>query len=71
MAGTYWSYRLITYGGTSGFKIWPHSEASSIKCNVTNWEDQVALFEHAFNRYGVIDIVVGISLIPTNSRSAD
>lgn len=33
-------------------------EASSVKCNVTNWDDQVALFEHAFNRYGVVDIVI-------------
>lgn len=39
-----------------------YSEASSVKCNVTNWEDQVALFEHAFNRYGAVDIVVGILL---------
>ena len=38
----------------------PYREASSIKCNVTNWDDQVALFEHAFKRYGAVDIVVRI-----------
>jgi NAD(P)-dependent dehydrogenase (short-subunit alcohol dehydrogenase family) len=33
-------------------------EAASIKCNVTNWDDQVALFELAFERYGAVDIVI-------------
>ncbi len=33
-------------------------EAVSIKCNVVNWDDQVALFELAFERYGAVDVVV-------------
>ena len=39
-----------------------YREASSIKCNVTNWDDQVALFEHAFERYGAVDIVVDVPI---------
>ncbi|KAH9055809.1 hypothetical protein EDB83DRAFT_1088739 [Lactarius deliciosus] len=33
-------------------------EAVSTKCNVVNWDDQVALFELAFERYGAVDIVI-------------
>lgn len=33
-------------------------EAVSVKCNVVNWDDQVALFELAFERYGAVDIVI-------------
>jgi len=33
-------------------------EAASVKCNVVNWDDQVALFELAFERYGAVDIVI-------------
>jgi len=33
-------------------------EAASIKCNVVNWDDQVALFDLAFERYGAVDIVI-------------
>ncbi|KAH9010575.1 hypothetical protein EDB85DRAFT_2161127 [Lactarius pseudohatsudake] len=33
-------------------------EATSTKCNVVNWDDQVALFELAFKRYGAVDIVI-------------
>ena len=37
-----------------------YREAVFVKCNVVNWDDQVALFELAFERYGVVDIVVRI-----------
>jgi len=44
-------------------------EAASIKCNVISWDDQLALFELAFERYGAVDIVIpnaGITeVIPT------
>jgi len=33
-------------------------DAVSLKCNVTVWEDQVAMFELAASKYGVVDIVV-------------
>jgi NAD(P)-dependent dehydrogenase (short-subunit alcohol dehydrogenase family) len=33
-------------------------EAACVKCNVVNWDDQVALFELAFERYDAVDIVV-------------
>ncbi|KAF8256820.1 hypothetical protein EI94DRAFT_1693694 [Lactarius quietus] len=33
-------------------------EAASAKCNVVNWDDQVALFELALERYGAVDIVI-------------
>ncbi|KAI0248422.1 hypothetical protein BJV78DRAFT_1276578 [Lactifluus subvellereus] len=33
-------------------------EAASIKCNVVSWDDQVTLFEFAFERYGAVDIVI-------------
>ncbi|KAH9958150.1 hypothetical protein BC827DRAFT_618906 [Russula dissimulans] len=33
-------------------------EAASIGCNVVNWDDQVALFELAFERFGAVDIVI-------------
>ena len=32
--------------------------STCIKCDITNWDDQVSLFEHAMNVYGCIDIVV-------------
>ncbi|KAI9445660.1 hypothetical protein BJY52DRAFT_1096974, partial [Lactarius psammicola] len=31
--------------------------AVSTKCNVVNWDDQVALFKLAFKHYGAVDIV--------------
>ena len=33
-------------------------EAASIKCNVLSWDDQLSLFELAFERYGAVDVVV-------------
>ncbi|KAI0293183.1 hypothetical protein B0F90DRAFT_1764067 [Multifurca ochricompacta] len=33
-------------------------EAASVKCNVVNWDDQLALFDLAFERYGAVDIVI-------------
>jgi len=30
------------------------------KCNVVNWDDQLSLFELAFEKYGSVDIVVCI-----------
>ena len=33
------------------------------KCDVTNWEDQVALFELAMGRFGGVDIVVSAPLL--------
>ncbi|KAF5321689.1 hypothetical protein D9619_001530 [Psilocybe cf. subviscida] len=32
--------------------------AVCIKCNVTNWDDQVAMFELAMKTYGTVDVVV-------------
>ncbi|EAU91051.1 hypothetical protein CC1G_03219 [Coprinopsis cinerea okayama7 len=32
--------------------------ATFVRTNVTNWDDQVALFEHAISTYGAVDIVV-------------
>ncbi|KAH9970036.1 hypothetical protein BGW80DRAFT_1562461 [Lactifluus volemus] len=43
-------------------------EAASIKCNVVNWDDQVALFDFAFGRYGAVDIVIPNAGITEVSR---
>ena len=32
--------------------------AVSIKCDVTRWDEQVALFEHAMEQFDAVDIVV-------------
>ena len=32
------------------------------KCNVVSWNDQLSLFELAFEKYGAVDIVVCILL---------
>lgn len=37
-------------------------EAAFIKCDVTKWDEQVALFELAIKRFGSVDIVVGVAL---------
>ena len=37
---------------------WALSTAVSTKCNVTVWEDQVALFDLAMSKYGSVDVVV-------------
>lgn len=42
-------------------------EAASTKCNVVNWDDQLSLFDLAFDRYGAVDIVIpnaGITEVP-------
>ena len=36
--------------------------ATAIKCNVVNWDDQLSLFELAFEQYGAVDIVVRMLL---------
>ena len=36
-----------------------HSEAIGLHCNVTSWEDQVNLFQTAFDTFGSVDIAVG------------
>jgi NAD(P)-dependent dehydrogenase (short-subunit alcohol dehydrogenase family) len=49
-------------------------EAASVKCNVVNWDDQVALFELAFERYGAVDIVIpnaGITEVERGVCSGD
>ncbi|KAI0261055.1 hypothetical protein BC834DRAFT_494233 [Gloeopeniophorella convolvens] len=33
-------------------------EAASMGCDVVNWDDQVALFELAVSRFGVVDVVI-------------
>jgi NAD(P)-dependent dehydrogenase (short-subunit alcohol dehydrogenase family) len=38
------------------------SEAVSLKCDVTIWEDQVAMFELAMSRFGSVDVVVSCTL---------
>jgi hypothetical protein len=35
-------------------------KATAIKCNVASWDDQVSLFELAFEKYGAVDVVVRI-----------
>ena len=34
------------------------SQGAYQRCDVINWDDQVALFELAVSRYGSVDIVV-------------
>ncbi|KAF8256821.1 hypothetical protein EI94DRAFT_1788863 [Lactarius quietus] len=49
-------------------------EAASIKCNVVNWDDQVALFELAFERHGAVDIVIpnaGVTEVENGVCSGD
>ena len=31
------------------------------RCDVTSWEDQVALFEYAVTKFGGVDIVVSVT----------
>ena len=38
-------------------------EAAFIKCDVTKWDEQVALFELAIERFGSVDIVVSVTLL--------
>ncbi|KAI0061335.1 NAD(P)-binding protein [Artomyces pyxidatus] len=35
-----------------------NGDAASIRCDVLNWDEQVALFELALSRYGSVDIVI-------------
>ena len=37
---------------------WSASEAIGLRCNVTSWEDQVNLFQAAFDTFGSVDVVV-------------
>jgi hypothetical protein len=37
-------------------------KAVATKCNVVSWDDQLSLFELAFEKYGAVDIVVRILL---------
>ena len=39
----------------------PCREAVSVKCDVTKWDEQVALFELAMARFDAVDIVVSTS----------
>jgi len=41
-------------------------KAVATKCDVLSWDDQLSLFELAFEKYGAVDIVVCI-LLPTVS----
>jgi len=43
-------------------------KAVSIKCDVTQWDEQVALFELAIARFGSVDIVVGGTSCALNVR---
>jgi len=38
-------------------------KAVATKCNVVSWDDQLSLFEFAFEKYGAVDIVVRIFLL--------
>jgi hypothetical protein len=38
------------------------------KCNVVSWDDQLSLFEFAFEKYGAVDIVVCILLSTASAR---
>lgn len=35
-----------------------YSEATFIRCDVLNWDEQVSMFELALSQYGSVDIVV-------------
>ncbi|KAF8487494.1 NAD(P)-binding protein [Russula ochroleuca] len=43
-------------------------KAAAIKCNVTSWDDQLSLFEFAFEKYGAVDIVIPNAGITENAR---
>jgi hypothetical protein len=43
-------------------------KAVATKCNVVSWDDQLSLFELAFEKYVAMDIVVGISLSTISPR---
>lgn len=34
------------------------SDATGVKCDVTSWDQQVALFQHAIDTYGKVDIAL-------------
>ena len=38
-----------------------HGRACYKRCDVTDWDDQVNLFEFAMARFGAVDIVVSVS----------
>ena len=42
-------------------------KAVATKCNVVSWDDQLSLFELAFEKYGAVDIVVRILLSTVSS----
>lgn len=54
--GGYDSHRPVESIDTDAFHV--SRKAVSLKCNVTIWEDQVALFELAMSQYGAVDVVV-------------
>jgi hypothetical protein len=43
-------------------------KAVATKCNVVSWDDQLSLFELAFEKYGAVDIVVRILLSTISPR---
>jgi NAD(P)-dependent dehydrogenase (short-subunit alcohol dehydrogenase family) len=66
MAGT--SFSAASVSRFFEFRFY-RSKAAAIKCNVTSWDDQLSLFEFAFEKYGAVDIVVCI-LLPAVSPHA-
>lgn len=57
----------INMGCRRDVVIEPCREAVSIKCDVTKWDEQVALFELAMARFDAVDIVVSSSSTPGSS----
>jgi NAD(P)-dependent dehydrogenase (short-subunit alcohol dehydrogenase family) len=55
------SRNLINVGYRRDVVIEPCRDAVSIKCDVTRWGEQVALFELAMARFDAADIVVSSS----------
>jgi hypothetical protein len=63
-----WSLLLPQMAGASFFNCesldfelcFYRRKATTIKCNVASWDDQLSLFELAFEKYGAVDIVVCI-----------
>ena len=66
MCGISCSLSLVQNRGTR-YDASAHSchgrEAAFIKCDVTKWDEQVALFELAIERFGSVDIVVSVALM--------
>ncbi|KAI0027712.1 hypothetical protein K488DRAFT_60633 [Vararia minispora EC-137] len=46
-------------------------EALFVRCDVTNWDEQLSMFEHAWNTYGAVDVVIPNAGIAEASAACD